>query len=163
LFSTSRVFRLLAAALFPAFVTLTVKTEPARAEVSVEGDAAAALIIARDALLSEVLFTLKTTFGVHYDSFISLQVPVTGTYSGPIDELLPRMLVGFDYVLTRREGSIELLIVSRSNEAPLPARQVPSQFALPTGGDLVAPSRSTTGPASQWALPRSSMAGAERP
>ena len=114
----------------------------ARCEVNVRGTAAEVRIDARQALLSDVLGALGTNFKVRYNSLIALdEVIISGTYSGPLVEVLARILTDLNYVVKTKEGTVEIIIVGRPGVAP--AAVATTQPTLPTNTD----------PAAQWRSP----------
>ena len=111
----------------------------ARCEVSVQGTAAAVRIDAQQAPLAEVLRALGTNFNVRHDTFIALdEVIISGTYSGPLEEALGRVLTGLNYVIKTQEGTVEVIIVGLPGDVP--AEVGNTAPALPTN----------TNPAAQW-------------
>jgi hypothetical protein len=121
----------------------------ARCEVSVKGTVAAARIDAQHAPLPEVLRALETNFKVRYDTFISIdEVTISGSYSGALEEVLRGMLSGLDYVIKIQEGTVEVLIVGRSSNAPSapPASHAPASGVWDPLGALKAKARLQTPP-----------------
>jgi hypothetical protein len=121
----------------------------ARCEVSVKGTVAAARIDAQHAPLSEVLRALEKNFKVRYDTFISIdEVTISRSYSGALEEVLRGMLSGLNYVIKTREGTVEVLIVGRSSEAPLapPVSHVPASGVWDPLAALKAKSQPQTPP-----------------
>jgi hypothetical protein len=115
---------------------------PAHCEVSVQGSAAAVRIEAHEARLPEVLGALGTSLGVRYTSLIALdEVVIAGTYSGTLDDVLRRMLKGFNYIIRSRDESVEVVIVGRpGNPLPPAANREPASPA-------------NANPAAQWRKP----------
>jgi len=111
----------------------------ARCEVSVQGTATAVRIDANRAPVSEVLSALAANFKVRHETLIALdEVVVSGTYSGALDEVLRRVLVGLNYVIKTRAGTVEVLVVGRAGDAPAAVASTPS--GAPTNSN----------PAAQW-------------
>jgi hypothetical protein len=111
-------------------------------EVRVQGSAAAVRIDAHEAPLPEVLGALGTSLGVRYTSLIALdEVVIAGTYSGPLDDVLRRMLKGFNYVIKSRDETLEVIIVGRPGNPPPPAAN--REPASPANAN----------PAAQWRKP----------
>jgi hypothetical protein len=116
---------------------------PARSEVSVEGTAAALRVKAEQAPLSEVLGALETRLGVRHSALIALDgVTVGGTYSGTLEDVLRRLLAGFNYVIKTQEAAVEVVIVGRPGNAPQPFVDKPR------------PPPANANPAAQWRAPR---------
>jgi hypothetical protein len=98
---------------------------PARAEVRVEGDVEAVRLEADAATVADVLSALAP-FNVSYRTSIPLADRVSMTYAGPVEQAVTRMLTGFNYVLKRDNGAIEIIVLGRHGsraiavEAPKP-------------------------------------------
>src|SRR5262249_10931586 len=120
-----------------AFSVLAIATS-VNAEVTVEGNATAARIIAKQAPVTDFLKSLRRTLTVRYDNLVSLDGVVNGTYSGSLEQVLPRMLMGFNYVIIRRDDAFELIVVGRPAATPVATEA--AQTTLPAN----------TNPAAQW-------------
>jgi hypothetical protein len=111
--------------------------------VSVEGTAAALRVKAQQASLTEVLGALEARLGVRHSALIALDdVTVGGTYSGTLEDVLRRLLAGFNYVIKTQEAMVEVVIVGRPGDAPQPSVDKPP--APPANAN----------PAAQWRAPR---------
>jgi hypothetical protein len=120
----------------------------ARAEVRIQGDVTAVQVIANQAQVSEVLNALGKRFNVRYDALSSLDGVINGKYSGPLEQVLLRVLIGFNYVIKTREGAIEVIVVGRPGDTPV---AVPAAAPAPAAN---------TNPAAQW---RSSIPATPKP
>ena len=113
---------LLGAVLFAA----TICCLPARAEVNVSGNADAARIEAHDAVLDDVLSALNQNLGVKYRTAVPLQKRIDGTYEGPVRQILPRLLAGYDFILKGGTEMIEVVIIGSAkggDSHAVPARR----------------------------------------
>ena len=113
--------------------------QPARAVVEVQGDAASIQVMARQARLSEVLVSLSNAFGIRYESMVNVESAVDGTYRGSLGDVLARILNGYNYVISTRDGHTEVMIIGRVGSpatavAPTPPHTLPQN----------------TDPAAQW-------------
>lgn len=116
---------------------------PAYCEVSVRGTVAAVRLEAERAPLPEVLGALGASLGLRYDAFIAIDdAVVAGTYSGTLQEVLGRVLAGFNYLIKTQAGSVEVIIVGRPGDPPPPIAAEPSPAT-------------NTNPAAQWRRPAS--------
>lgn len=114
----------------------------AHCEVSVKGTAAALRVEAQEASLSEVMDAIERSLGVRHSALIALDnLPVRGSYSGTLEDVLRRLLAGLNYIITTREGAIEVVIVSRPGDPPPPFVDKP-------------PPAAHANPAAQWRAPR---------
>lgn len=111
------------------------------ATVDVQGDAASVQVVDRQAPLSEVLVALSRKVEIRYDAMVNVDGVVDGTYRGTLGDVLARVLNGYNYVVSTREGSTEIIIVERVGSPP--AAITPTQTpSLPEN----------TNPAAQWRL-----------
>ena len=119
-------------------IALSGASLPVRAEVHIEGDVTAVRLVAKQARVSDVLQALRAAFKVRHNVPDDLGGEVTGTFKGDLDDVLARVLRGYNYVVKKREGTIEVIVVGQSSDAP-PAVEI----ARPT-------SPAKTNPAAQW-------------
>jgi multisubunit Na+/H+ antiporter MnhF subunit len=106
-----------------------------RAEVNVQGDPTAVRVVAKEATVSEVLNVLAI-FGVRYDKSIGLDGVVNGTYRGPLEHVLSRVLNGYNYVIKmRRDGAIDVIVVGRTGDPPVAGRR-PVEAERPGGREI---------------------------
>jgi len=108
------------------------------AAVDVRGDIRSAEIVAHQAPVSEVLSAIGATLNVRFNTSTVAEAIINGTYRGALEDVLARVLRGYNYVITTREGAIEVTVIGRSDE--LPVAGPPVQTALPPN----------TNPAAQW-------------
>jgi hypothetical protein len=113
--------------------------QPASAVVDVQGDAASVQVVARQARLSEVLVSLSQALGIRYETMVNLDSAVDGTYRGPLGDVLARILNGYNYVVSTRDGHTEVTIIDRVG-SPVPAVAPTPPQTLPKNTD----------PAAQW-------------
>lgn len=85
----------------------------AHAEVKVSGTAATVRLEANDASIDEILTALKDKFAVDYQSTARLDRRVTGSYAGPLERVLARVLEGNDFFLKRVHDRVEVTLLSR--------------------------------------------------
>jgi hypothetical protein len=129
-------------ALLVALPALACCVGAAHCEVSVKGTAAALRVEAQQASLSEVMDAIERGLGVRHSSLIALDdLTVGGTFSGTLEDVLRRLLVGLNYMITTRDGAIEVVIVSRPGDPPPPFIDKP-------------PPAANANPAAQWRAPR---------
>jgi hypothetical protein len=143
-----RKWRRVPIALAALLLALAMGATPVRSAVDVEGDATAVQVVARQAQISEVLVALSARFAMRYDTMINLDSVIDGTYRGPLGHVLARVLSGYNYVVSTREGRIEVIVVERVGSPPVAV--APTQTALPPN----------TNPAAQW---RSSIPAVQKP
>jgi len=87
---------------------------PASAKTEVEGRSDAVHLSAEDASVNEVLAALSARFNLTYTPAPELDRAVAGVYSGTLQQVLARILDGYDYVANFSVNGIELKVLGRS-------------------------------------------------
>jgi hypothetical protein len=106
--------RRLALAVLSVAVTLGASAACARTQVSIHGDRAVVQLEASNAPLAEVLSALERAFSIGYRTSVPLDQSISGTYRGPLRQVLSRLLDGFSYyVADTADGRMEITVVSR--------------------------------------------------
>ncbi len=106
--------------------------QSARAEARISGAPDAVRVEAQDASVDEVMAALVASFDLRYRSPASLTRRVTGTYEGSLQQVVARLLDGYNFVLrTGSEGveawvygaagAGEILLAPRAVEVAKPA------------------------------------------
>jgi hypothetical protein len=88
---------------------------PVRADVRVGGTPDAVRIEMRNASVEETLGALRSAFGVHYRSDIGLEKQLSGTYQGPLQAVVTRVLDGYSFVVKSSGGSLEITVLGTGN------------------------------------------------
>jgi len=122
-------------------IALILGASAARAEVRVQGSAAAAQIDAVGASITEVLSSLRAAFDVRYRSPIALDETVHGTYEGSVKSILSRVLAGYNYVISNDETTIEIIVIGRRSGMAVVA---------PATAPVIASPAAPGNPATQW-------------
>jgi hypothetical protein len=92
---------------------------PARADVEVQGTSASVHVIARNAKVSEVLRALTETLKrFHCKETTDLDNVISGSYEGSVQDVLGRILRGYDYIITTEGTATDILVVGKSAGAP---------------------------------------------
>ncbi len=136
----------LAAALMASCVfatTLSLTLNEASALTKVGGKSDAVTLTAEDAPIGEVLAALSSKFGLIYTPTPGLNHTVGGSYSGPLQDVLTRVLDGCDYVVSYSSDQIELKVLGQSDSparpSTLPPQPAPSAAAsAPQAGQVLA-------------------------
>jgi hypothetical protein len=84
----------------------------AHADVQVEGEEAAVRIVARQASVAEVFAALKAKFRFRYNLAVGPQRQVSATLSGPLHQVVARLLDGYDFVVKRAPDGVEVVRVA---------------------------------------------------
>lgn len=131
-----------------AFAAIMFQTS-ACAEVSVQADASAVRIVAKQSSLDDVLGALAAELPIRYEARTDLQGTVTGTFNGALDQVLGRLLQSYNYVITSRGPTIEVIILGKSDIPSVAVAPTPS-IVLPTN---TSPAPQNTNPAVYWRTP----------
>jgi hypothetical protein len=111
----------------------------------VQGDPKAVRVDARQTTIADVLSGLASAFNIRYRSSIALNDVRNGTYSGPLRQVISRVLDGYNYVIKYEDSKLNIIVVGKVGEqaavapqaaagpqaAAAPQTAVP-QTALPT-------------------------------
>jgi hypothetical protein len=123
-----------------AGLVIPLGSAPARAAVEVQGTSASVHVVAHNAKISEILRALTETLeSFRCKETTSIDDVISGSYNGPVEDVLGRILRGYDYVITTQGTAIDILVVGKSAAAPaiVPAPAsaavtlVPPAFAAP--------------------------------
>jgi hypothetical protein len=119
------MIRLASAALFISAVLASLQASALGAEIRVQGSEDAIRVEARDATGTEILAALAEHFALSYRGATASE-RVSGTFEGPLNEIVKRVLDDYNFVISRRAGSLEVVVISRrSNKAVPPPRPIP--------------------------------------
>ena len=115
------------------FFGLFLGSMPARAavRVQVDVDAASVQVVADQATVSEVLSALSSALGIRYDTMANLDSVIGGTYSGSLDNVLGRILRGYNYVIKTRNATIHVIVIGKSGNLPVGSGASPVELAPP--------------------------------
>lgn len=103
---------------FAALLLMMTLAPAAAAKIEIKGPADAMQLLAEDASLSEVLAALAARFNLNYEPTPELDQQVDGTYSGTVQQVLVRILDGYDYVANFSSDGIEVKVWGRSQTIP---------------------------------------------
>ena len=142
-----------------AVLVCLVTAAPSHAEVAVAGEPHAVSVEAHDAAVEEVLTALGKSFGVQHRSSVPLARRVTGSYKGPLDRVVRRLLEGYDFVVKSNADALEVLVISGGKgggsvaappAVPLPAAQRPAPQPDAAAAAAASPTEASAGqPAAQ--------------
>jgi hypothetical protein len=88
---------------------------PASARVEIEGPLEAVQLTAENASVGEVLSALADRFNINYSPRPDLDRAVEGDYAGSLQQVLGRILDGYNYVAIFSSNGVELKLWGRSN------------------------------------------------
>jgi hypothetical protein len=83
----------------------------ASAEVHVEGSPAAVRVSTSRDTISDVLSALAATFNVRYRTAIPLDAAADATYSGSLQQVISRLLDGYNYMLKTDDSKTSEIVV----------------------------------------------------
>jgi hypothetical protein len=93
-------------------VVLAICPTSAFPETQVRGSAEAVRIEVKNASIEEILTALHNSFGLQYQSTGKLEKQVTGSYAGPLQRVLVRLLEGNNFFLKSVDGRIEVTVLA---------------------------------------------------
>jgi type II secretory pathway component GspD/PulD (secretin) len=94
-----------------AFVYL-MSLDVARASVHVSGSRDAVTVQAKNASLEEIIAAINSTLNLKVSVVPVVQIPITGTYSGPVRRVFARMLAGHDFVLNSSGDRLKIILAT---------------------------------------------------
>ena len=103
-----------------ALVLASALAPAARAEVHVDGNAAAVHITTSRDSIGDVLSALGVAFNVRHRSAIALDAAANPTYAGTIERVIVNLLDGFNYIVRKSGGDTEIIVLGRSGEVAIP-------------------------------------------
>jgi len=92
----------------------------ALAEVSVKGEVRDVRVEARDATVAEILAALGERFALRYRGAPGTG-GITGTFEGPLRQIVARVLAGYNYVIADHLDDIEVIVLSAGSPHAVPA------------------------------------------
>ena len=95
------------------------------AEARVDGGPQDVRLDVRDASVDEALAALGARFPLKYQSKMSLDRRINGTYEGTLERVISRVLEGYDFILKINRGNIEIIVL-RTGRSAEPAGVAPS-------------------------------------
>jgi len=98
-----------------------------RAETHVTGVAEAVRLEANDATVDETLVALGAAFGLRYRASAALDRRITGTYEGPIEHVISRLLMGYNFIVKTSPGSTQVMVLGNSSAPPVKAPKAAAQ------------------------------------
>jgi hypothetical protein len=108
-------------------VTITVS----RAEVQIEGSFAAVRITTNQATISDVLAAVTKTFNAKSRIAIPLETAAKASYAGSFGHVISRVLDGYDYVIRRDQGTIEIVVLEKHGALPVAPLPLPRRARGP--------------------------------
>jgi hypothetical protein len=114
----------------------------ADAEVRVDGGRDEMQVRVENDTVGHVLEALGQNVSLHYRSAAPLNKVIGGSFSGSLEQVLSRVLAGYDFVVRYNMQGVELLVVGKSGAAPIPPPTVeesPQPQTAPTDTDQDAP------------------------
>lgn len=113
-------------------------TTNASAEVRVEGSLEGLRLSASGDALADVLSALSAELPVRFRTAAPLSGEVNGVLSGPLSQVVARLLSGHNYVIKMERGQAEIIVFGPGGEIPVAAK-------LPVAG-----SGTNTGVMKRW-------------
>ena len=114
----------------------------ADAEVRVDGGRDEMHVRVENDTVGHVLETLGQNVSLHYRSAAPLNKVIGGSFSGSLEQVLSRVLAGYDFAVRYNLQDVEIFVVGKSGVAPIPPPPVensPQPQTAPTDTDQDAP------------------------
>jgi hypothetical protein len=92
-------------------VALAMAPTLALAEAHVRGKPDAVSVEAKNASVEEILVALSNAFDVRFRSSANLEKRLTGTYEGSLQQVVARVLSGYDFFVRSGETGIEITLL----------------------------------------------------
>lgn len=108
--------------------------EKAHAEVHITGKPDAVAIEAREASVEELLGALSETYDLQYRTPAGLDLPISGSFAGPLPQAVARALDRYDFAMETSAGGIRVTVYGRSGSRFNTSNSVP-----PPGSDFSPP------------------------
>lgn len=83
-----------------------------------QGDPAAVQLEVHRTTVAAVLAALSTAYRISYQSATALDQARDGTYSGPLGQVIARMLAGYNYVIKNDGEALTVIIIGRTGDQP---------------------------------------------
>jgi len=108
-----------------ALMLLPLAAKAASAATEIEGSPSDVNLRVRNAPIRDVLAALAARFKLTYRAPPDLTSELSGRYSGPLNQVLARILDGVDYVVEASDDGIKLVIFSPSDKTKASASAAP--------------------------------------
>ena len=116
-FDRISVLRRGSAAIAAGLALMLLAAEPVRATTEIEGSQNDVDLRVRNASIGDVLAALAARFKLTYRAPPNLTGELSGRYSGPLNQVLARILDGVDYVVEASDEGIRLVILNPADKA----------------------------------------------
>lgn len=99
---------------------------PLLAAPRVSGSSQAVQIEVQNSSIKDVLSALGRKLDVQFQTFANLDKPLTGTYRGSLQQVLDRLLEGYNFIIRTSQRRLEVTVLGAQNE---PAVSTPANTA----------------------------------
>ena len=132
-FDRISVLRRSSAAITAGLALMLLAAEPARAATEIEGSQNDVDLRVRNASIGDVLAALAARFKLTYRAPPNLTGELSGRYSGPLNQVLARILDGVDYVVEASDDGIRLVILNPADKAKASGSAAPDNRSSGNG------------------------------
>lgn len=97
----------------------------ADAGFNITGQGSNLRVEATDARIDDVLTALRDKYGLIYHNDAAFEQPITGNYSGSLDQVVKQIMRRYDHAIKTRNGVVELVVTNqvKSTAKPPPLTQ----------------------------------------
>lgn len=92
----------------------------ARAEVRIEGNAAAVRVSTSQDTVADVLSALGVAFKVRYRTAVPLSAAADAAYSGSVRQVIARLLDSYNYLLKVDQETTEVIVLGSRSQVAIP-------------------------------------------
>jgi hypothetical protein len=107
----------------------------------------------RDASIEEVLTALGASYGLRFRSATPLGGRITGTFEGPLLQVVARMLDRYDYIVKKTDGVIDIAVLGAHGTVASPTNIPPARIKPVEAAPPPSPTPSVRKPAAAGAPP----------
>jgi hypothetical protein len=125
----------------------------ADAGVIVEGDPGEMRVGVENETVGQVLETLSQTLNLRYRSVAPLNKVIGGSFSGPVGQILSRVLAGFDFVVVSQPQGLEVVVYGESGKNQVLPQPTAASAPPGTGSTVAEQSGPGTSLAPRYATP----------
>ena len=94
---------------------------PAGNSICIYGERSSIRLEVHQHTAGETLSLLLAAYNVAYRSSVPLTEDREGTYVGSLGQVIARLLDGYDYVITHRNGELEIAVLAKKGEKAIPS------------------------------------------
>lgn len=91
----------------------------------ISGEGSHLRVEATDARIDDVLTALREKYGLIYHNDAAFEQPITGNYSGSLDQVVKQIMRRYDHAIKSRNGVVELVVTNQVKSTAKPPPLTP--------------------------------------